>query len=102
MIALAQLESASAGTVAAVAIPVAALIVVVLIIPVVNGVRRRRRVPPPQPQDVPAMPSPDLDTRGREPAEVPRDGRRRGPHEMPGFGNLGSRPRGSGEPDERT
>ncbi|MYW03886.1 DUF6479 family protein [Streptomyces sp. SID3343] len=100
MTALAQLESASAGTVAAVAIPAAALIAVLLIIPVVSGVRRRRNPPPPPPRDLPTTPSPDLDTRGRESAEMPQDGRRRGPHEMPGYGNIGSRPRGSGEPDE--
>ncbi|MEE1929419.1 DUF6479 family protein [Streptomyces sp. TRM 70351] len=32
----------------------------------------------------------------REPDEVPRDGRRRLPHEMPGFGNSGTRRQQSG------
>ncbi|MFJ8745095.1 DUF6479 family protein [Embleya sp. NPDC127516] len=92
MIALARLESASAGTVAAVAIPAALLVAVLLIIPVVSGVRRRRRPPPAPPQGIPTTAS-EAPTEGgrRESAEMPRDGHRRGPHDMPGFGNLGSR-----------
>ncbi|MFI1586121.1 DUF6479 family protein [Embleya sp. NPDC020630] len=92
MTTLAQFTSASPGTVAAVAVPAALLIAVLLIIPVVSGVRRRRRPPPRPAQGLPTHASPDVDGRDREPADVPRDGHRRGPHELPGHGNLASRP----------
>lgn len=96
---LTQIETAAAGTVALVAIPAVAVIAILLIIPVVMGVRRRRR-PPPPPQHVPRTPTSDLDTTEREPAEMPQDGRRRTAHELPGYGNLGSRPRRDGGPDD--
>ncbi|MFF7244559.1 DUF6479 family protein [Embleya sp. NPDC008237] len=92
MTALAQLASASPKTVTTVAILAALLIAVLLIIPVVSGVRRRRRPPPAPPRDLPAGSTPDPGSERRESAEMPRDGHRRGPHDLPGFGNLGSRP----------
>ncbi|MET7298907.1 DUF6479 family protein [Embleya sp. NPDC005575] len=92
MIALAKLTPASVGIVAAVAIPAVLLIAGLLIIPVVSGARRRRRPPPPPPRDLPTGSTPDPGSEGREAAEMPRDGRRRGPHQLPGFGNLASRP----------
>ncbi|MFI6979001.1 DUF6479 family protein [Embleya sp. NPDC050154] len=95
MVALAQFASASPGTVAGVAIVAVLLIAVLLIIPVVSGVRRRRRPPPAPPRDLPTASAPDPGGENREPAPMPRDGRLRGPHEMPGYGNLGSRPAGS-------
>ncbi|WP_078978344.1 DUF6479 family protein [Embleya scabrispora] len=99
MTTLAQYTSASPGTVAAIAIPAALLIAVLLIIPVVSGVRRRRRPPPAPPQGLPTESTPHPRDPGRESADVPRDGRRRGPHEMPGYGNLGSRPSDPENPD---
>ncbi|GCD95654.1 DUF6479 family protein [Embleya hyalina] len=78
---------------AAVGIAAVLLLAVLLVIPVVSGVRRRRRPPPPPPHGgVPGGSTTPDAIGGREPSEVPRDGRRRGPHEQPGFGNLGTRP----------
>ncbi|MGW1990184.1 DUF6479 family protein [Embleya sp. NPDC001921] len=96
MTALAQFASASPKTVAGVAIVAVLLIAVLLVIPVVSGVRRRRRPPPAPPRNLPTASPPAPGGESREPAEMPRDGRRRGPHDLPGYGNLGSRPSGSG------
>ncbi|WP_439680575.1 DUF6479 family protein [Embleya sp. MST-111070] len=83
---------------AAVGIAAVLLLAVLLIIPVVAGVRRKRRPPPPPPHGgVASGPATRDDIGRREPSEVPRDGHRRGPHEQPGFGNLGSRPADPGQ-----
>ncbi|MGR7000532.1 DUF6479 family protein [Yinghuangia aomiensis] len=85
-----------------------------LVIPVVQGVLRRRRPPPMSRRprgtswatpdtaaaERPAPPderdgSPDI-VEPVEPAEMPRDGRRRTAHELPGFGNLHERPKRHG------
>jgi len=55
---------------------------------------RRRELPPPRPDEQPQMPEggPVREEQElREPDEVPRDGHRRTPHEMPGFGNSPTR-----------
>ncbi|MEU8137121.1 DUF6479 family protein [Streptodolium elevatio] len=76
---------------------IAAVIVAGLLIwPVVNGVRQRRRPPPDNAREVAWTAHDDNVSHAREPNEMPRDGRRRLPHEIAGFGTLSSRPR----PDE--
>lgn len=69
-----------------------------LIWPVVNGVRQRRRPPPRDAREVAWTAHDDNVSHAREPNEMPRDGRRRFPHEIAGFGTLGSRPRSEPTP----
>jgi hypothetical protein len=55
---------------------------------------RRREPPPPSPEEQPRLPEsgPVHEVlENREPDEVPRSDTRLTPHEMPGFGNSGTR-----------
>ncbi|WP_436771549.1 DUF6479 family protein [Yinghuangia sp. YIM S09857] len=89
---------------ASVAVPltlavIAAVIVAGLLIwPVVNGVRQRRRPPPDNAREVAWTAHDDNVRHAREPNEMPRDGRRRLPHEIAGYGTLSSRPRADEPP----
>ncbi|MCL8011607.1 DUF6479 family protein [Streptomyces sp. AS02] len=81
---------------------VAGLAVVALLIGAfVLGARiRRREPPPPRPEEQPRPPEdgPVQEVREhREPNEVPRSDHRLTPHEMPGHGNIPSRPSPSQE-----
>ncbi|WTW99786.1 DUF6479 family protein [Streptomycetaceae bacterium NBC_01309] len=84
---------------ASVAVPltlavIAAVIVAGLLIwPVVHGVLHRRRPPPENAREVAWTAHDDDVSHAREPNEMPRDGRRRLPHEIAGFGTLSTRPR---------
>lgn len=100
-------------SVAGIALVVVAAVAIaaLLVIPVVHGVLRRRRPPAmsrrprgaswatpdtaaaqrPVPSDERDEPPDDVEP--VEPAEMPRDGRRRTAHELPGFGNLNERPK---------
>ncbi|MCL7425650.1 DUF6479 family protein [Streptomyces sp. YS415] len=76
---------------------VAGVVVVALLLGAfVLGSRIRRREPgPPSPEEQPRLPAdgPVREVReSREPDEVPRSDHRVTPHEMPGHGNMPSRP----------
>ncbi|MBT2407595.1 MULTISPECIES: DUF6479 family protein [unclassified Streptomyces] len=80
------------------------LVVLLLIGAVWWGVRRRRAEPaPPRPGEQPRRPA---RRHIEEPREAdrngfPADGGRRTAHEMKGYGNFGSQPRGTVGPDDR-
>ncbi|MER0443804.1 DUF6479 family protein [Streptomyces sp. Edi4] len=79
----------------AVPLAVGVVLVAALIGAVWWGRRRQaRRTTPPRPEEQPRLPASgpvgEVSER-REPAEVPRDGDRLTPHDMPGFGNQGTR-----------
>lgn len=71
---------------------VAAIIAGLLIWPVIRGVRSRRPPPPQSPRTEAWTAHDDTVSARREPNEMPHDGVRRLPHELAGFGTLGSRP----------
>ncbi|MFF0744179.1 DUF6479 family protein [Streptomyces sp. NPDC004111] len=77
------------------------VLVAVLIAAVWLGIRIKKREPPaPLPEEQPRAPERDHPPgeiqEHREPAELPRDGVRRTPHQLGGHGNSGTRP----APDE--
>ncbi|WP_436791067.1 DUF6479 family protein [Yinghuangia sp. YIM S10712] len=79
---------------------VAAIIAGLLIWPVVRGVRLRRPPPPRSPRTEAWTAHDSTVSARREPNEMPRDGVRRLPHELAGFGTLGSRPREEKRPED--
>lgn len=79
---------------------VAAIIAGLLIWPVVRGVRLRRPPPPRSPRTEAWTSHDETVSARREPNEMPHDGERRFPHELAGYGTLGSRPAARKKPED--
>ncbi|WP_369382482.1 DUF6479 family protein [Streptomyces sp. cg36] len=101
---LAAQLAAHQGVTGTLLVAVGVVIVALLIAAVWWGLRRQDRAPrPPRPEEQPRRPRSGREARERrEPADVPRDGPRLTPHQLPGFGNQGTRrARDQAEPPPR-